>query len=82
MATGATSAWAARPKPRWRQSFPWPHTQQEIAASLATEVEQERFTSIDRALMREANEEGVIIVTKADNGQKLPSTLDPTNTLS
>lgn len=46
-----------------------PRTSQEIAASVAREVEQERFTSIDRALMREANEEGVIIVTKADPGQ-------------
>ena len=46
-----------------------PRTHQEIAASVAREVEQERFTSIDRALMREANEEGVIIVTKADPGQ-------------
>ena len=46
-----------------------PRTNQEIAASVAREVEQERFTSIDRALMREANEEGIIIVTKADPGQ-------------
>lgn len=46
-----------------------PRTSQEIAASVAREVDQERFTSIDRALMREANEEGVIIVTKADPGQ-------------
>jgi len=46
-----------------------PRTSQEIAASVAREVEQERFTSIDRALMREANEEGVITVTKAEPGQ-------------
>jgi len=46
-----------------------PRTSQEIAAGVAREVEQERFTSIDRALMREANEEGVVIVTKADTGQ-------------
>ena len=46
-----------------------PRTSQEIAASVAREVEQERFTSIDGTLMREANEEGVIIVTKADPGQ-------------
>ena len=46
-----------------------PRTSQEIAASVAREVEQERFTSIDRALMREADEEGVITVPKADPGQ-------------
>lgn len=46
-----------------------PRTQQEIAASEAREIEQERFTGIDRALLREANEEGVIAVTKADPGQ-------------
>lgn len=46
-----------------------PRTQQEIAAAQAREIEQERFTSIDRALMRDANEEGVIIVAKADPGQ-------------
>ena len=46
-----------------------PRTSQEVAASVAREVEQERFTSIDRALMREANEEGVITVTKAEPGQ-------------
>jgi type IV secretory pathway VirD2 relaxase len=46
-----------------------PRASQEIAASVAREIEQERFTSIDRALMREANEEGVITVTKADPGQ-------------
>ena len=46
-----------------------PRTQQEIAASGAREIEQERLTGIDRALLREANEEGVIAVTKADPGQ-------------
>lgn len=45
-----------------------PRTAQEIAAAQASEIEQERFTSIDRALMRGANEEGVITVTKADPG--------------
>ncbi|MDQ4419034.1 relaxase/mobilization nuclease RlxS [Sphingobium sp. DEHP117] len=46
-----------------------PRTAQEIAAAQAREIEQERFTGIDRALMRGANEEGVIAVTKADPGQ-------------
>ena len=46
-----------------------PRTQQEIAASEAREIAQERFTGIDRALLREANEHGVITVTKADPGQ-------------
>lgn len=46
-----------------------PRTQQEIAASEAREISQERFTGIDRTLMREANEEGVIAVNKADPGQ-------------
>ena len=45
-----------------------PRTSQEIAASQAREIEQERFTGIDRALMREANEDGVIAVTKTDPG--------------
>lgn len=43
-----------------------PRTSQEIAASQAREIEQERFTGIDRALMHEANEDGVITVTKTD----------------
>ncbi|MFB0872146.1 relaxase/mobilization nuclease RlxS [Sphingobium sp. sgz301304] len=46
-----------------------PRTPQEIAASVAREIEQERFTSIDRALMRQANEQGVIAVTQADPGR-------------
>jgi type IV secretory pathway VirD2 relaxase len=46
-----------------------PRTRQEIAASEAREIEQERFTGIDRALMREVNAEGVIAVTKDDPGQ-------------
>lgn len=46
-----------------------PRTQQEIAASEAREIAQERFTGIDRALLREANEEGLIAVTTADPGQ-------------
>ena len=50
-----------------------PRTSQEIAASRAREVEQERFTGLDRTLMRQADEEGVITVTKADPGQQLRS---------
>lgn len=46
-----------------------PRTQQEIAASMAREIEQERFTGIDRTLMRQADEEGVITVTKTHPGQ-------------
>lgn len=46
-----------------------PRTAQEIAASVSREIEQERFTRIDRALMRQADQEGVIAVTQADPGQ-------------
>ena len=46
-----------------------PRTQQEIAASVAGEVEQERFTGLDRTLMRQADEVGAITVTKANPGQ-------------
>lgn len=37
-----------------------PRTDHEIAARLRSEVEQERFTSLDRGLLREADENGVV----------------------
>jgi type IV secretory pathway VirD2 relaxase len=46
-----------------------PRTQQEIVAAQAREIEQERFTGLDRSLMRQADEQGVITVTTADPGQ-------------
>lgn len=46
-----------------------PRTQQEIVAAQAREIEQERFTGLDRSLMRQADEQGVISVTTADPGQ-------------
>jgi type IV secretory pathway VirD2 relaxase len=37
-----------------------PRTDHEIATRLRSEVEQERFTSLDRSLLREADENGVV----------------------
>ena len=37
-----------------------PRTDREIEARLANEVGQERFTSLDRGLLREANEDGLV----------------------
>jgi type IV secretory pathway VirD2 relaxase len=37
-----------------------PRTDRDIAARLRAEVEQERFTSLDRSLLREADEHGVV----------------------
>ena len=45
-----------------------PRTDREIAAAEAREIEQERFTSIDRRLMRRADEAGVVRHLPADPG--------------
>src|SRR3546814_11836182 len=46
-----------------------PRTSQEIIAVQTHEIEQERFTSIDRRLMRDADGEGVVRISQADPGQ-------------
>src|SRR3546814_8323261 len=46
-----------------------PRTSQEIIAAQTREIEQERFTSIDRRLMRDADGEGVVRISQADPGQ-------------
>ncbi|WP_150290052.1 relaxase/mobilization nuclease RlxS [Sphingobium estronivorans] len=46
-----------------------PRTEREIAAGQAREIEQERFTSLDRRLMGRADEAGVVHTLPADSGQ-------------
>src|SRR3546814_19685399 len=46
-----------------------PRTSQEIIAVPTHEVEQARFTSIDRRLLRDAEGEGVVRISQADPGQ-------------
>lgn len=46
-----------------------PRTEREIAAAQAREIEQERFTSLDRRLMGRADEAGVVHTLPADPGQ-------------
>src|SRR3546814_12153741 len=46
-----------------------PRTSQEIIAAQTREIEQERFTSIDRRLMRDAARAGVVRIFQADPGQ-------------
>ena len=46
-----------------------PRTEREIAQAKAREVEQERFTGLDRTLMRQADDQGVLTVTTVEPGQ-------------
>jgi len=46
-----------------------PRTEREIMAAQTQEIGQERFTSIDRRLMRDADEAGVVRALPADPGQ-------------